>query len=468
MSAPDPDDLERRLTELFGQRAATITQVRQFDAGPGDGRRKPAGLEPGRDRWRWQHLGVLAAAAAVFVAVAATIVAIQASRPRPAPPLGTSTATPTASSAPTNATPTPTPTNASCWVEAPASWLQAITAGAFRGDNDLNTVVSANGGTGDYLVTQGNAPTDQTSQIYADLELALYHDTRGNVIYTAQGSKDFVQADPTGAISAGWVTFAVVSPQNSADYPYRYQVMLYQRGTGTLRTLAGGADQPNPERKLVRGAPVIAAGKVYWLASVDNHPETTTLESWDLSRNSAAASRNAADATGLVGYGSGVAVMYESVSESSAITATLRNGAGVPLTKAQLDATTGGSNFGFDGTSKLSWLRYDGDSASYSVLIVGGTGVSTEPLSHAADRAAGTLLGISAAVFPFVAAVVHNVDGLVDLRTGTPVAFPIGTIVQAVVGDSVVFGTDSHNSGQAFGSAGLSLVPLSALPAAHC
>jgi hypothetical protein len=453
MSAPRDDDLERRLTELFAQRAATVTQARPVDLGRARGNREAAGPGPGRDRRSRQYLGVLAAAAAVFVAIAATVLGIQAGRHQPVPPLGTAsrpTGEPTAKAtgSPTAAAPAP---DTSCWAEAPASWLHAIAAGALDVDRTLNTVVSA--------------PSDRTSPVYSDPKLTLYHGTRGHTIYTPAGNEGLPEADPTGAIFADWVAFAVTSSPSAA---HRSRVMLYQRGTGTLRVLAG---QPNPEHKLVRGAPVIAAGKVYWLAAVDDHPETTTLESWDLSGASAGRPVDAADASGLVSYGSGVALVYESVSGTSATTTALRNGAGVPLSRTQLAATAGGSNYGFDGTGKLSWFRHDGSSIGYSDLIVGGTGVGNEPLIPHAPMLPPDLpayVGSATAIFPLAAAVVHSTEGILDLRTGTGVAFSDFTIVQAVVGDSVVLGTFSQYAGAAWGSAGLSLVPLSALPPVRC
>jgi len=451
MNAPARDDLERRLTELFGQRAATVTQVRQFDVGPADNRRTVVRLVPGRGLHpRWQNVGVLAAAAAVFVLVVGTILAIQADRSRPAPPLGTPTARPTQ------------PTSASC--AAPASWRQAITAGAFPVDAKATAVVSADGGTGDYLAVQGGEPADRNSQIYSNLKLVLYHGPRGSTIYTAQNSKDFTQADPTSAITAGWVAFAVAHPQGTGT---GYQVMLYQRGTGTLRPLAGEAGQPTPGQKLVMAPPVIAGGKVYWLAWVDNHPESITLESWDLSRNSAAGSVAVPGATGLVGYGSGVALLHESVSATSENSPGLSNGAGALLPATQLDATAGGSNFGFDGTGKLSWLRHDGGLVGYASLVVGGTGVNYEPLTP-------QLPGIRPAIFPFTDATPEytqpgvSTSAVLDLRTGTAVTLPAGVTLQAVVGDSVVFGTGDRSFGAVSGSAGLSQVPLSALPPVHC
>ncbi|HEV2887815.1 MAG TPA: hypothetical protein VGX49_12945 [Jatrophihabitans sp.] len=461
MTAPHHDDLEHRLTELFQQRAATVTRARPVDFGSDSGTRTPpANLKQARFGTHRQNLGVLAAAAAVFVAIAATILGIQANRHQPAPPLSTG-------SHPTSK-PTPTPTGSSntpCIVQMPAGWQQAITAGAFAGDRDLSAVTSANGGTGDYLAIRGDEPASRNTQIYSNLTVSLFHGTGGKVIFTPAHSTDFVQADPTSAIAPDWVTFGVLHTENDS-----YQVMLYQRSTGGLRSLA--SDKQSPQGKVVSGVSVIAAGKVYWLAFVDGKPEVTTLESWDLARGRAAGSAPAANATGLLAYGSGVALIHQGSPEpTSDITATVRNGAGTPLTKAQLDAMTNGANFSFDGTRKLSWLRYDNGSISYSTLVVGGTGVSTEPLiPQPTDITARNPVevGISPVIFPFTNAQVNGSPGLLDLRTGTAVTLPEGFWMQAVVGDDVIFGTGTHFTGAASGSTGLSLVPLTSLPPVRC
>jgi hypothetical protein len=113
MSAPERDDLEQRLTDLFAQRAATITQTRPIDLGLADGLGKAADPGAGQDRRHRYNLGVLAAAAAVFVAIAGTVVGIQANRHQPAPPASTPTASPTSS-----------PAGDRCVVQAPAGQCQ--------------------------------------------------------------------------------------------------------------------------------------------------------------------------------------------------------------------------------------------------------------------------------------------------------------------------------------------------------
>jgi hypothetical protein len=449
MTAPHGNHLEQRLTELFQQRASTVTRARPLNFGPSEGPRRATGPKQVRLGRRRQNLGVLAAAAAVLVAIAATFLGIQANRQQPAPPLATGShpvTTPTASPAGTQA-------DKAC--QAPASWRQAITDGAFGVDRSLNTVISANGGTGDYLVMQGNQPSDDSPRIYSDPELALFHGSKGDNIYTPARSNDFVLADPTGAISADWVAFAVAHPQ-TPDFTYR--VMLYQRGTATLRTLVEVTEKQYTQGKAIHGAPVIAAGKVYWLTMVPNKPETTTLDSWDLARGSAASTVPAANAAGLVSYGSGVALL-RTVSKW----AVLSNGAGAPLPKALLDATASGGNFAFDGARKLSWLRYDNGSIAYSDLIVGGDEVHSESLVR---RSAG----IRPAIYPFVEIMIDVSElhggnsALLDLRANRAVALPAGVEFQAVVGDSVVFGTGITK----LGAAGLSIVALSALPPVSC
>jgi hypothetical protein len=458
MTAPQHEDLEHRLAELFQQRAATVTRARAVDFGSGSGsgsssgdgtRTPPAGSKQVRLGTHRQNLGVLAAAAAVFVAIAATVLGIQGNQHQPAPPLSTGSqpvSTPTAS-------PTGTLWEKAC--PAPTSWRQAITGGAFPVDRSLNAVVSVNGATGDYLAVQGNQPPSQSSQTYSDLELALFHGRTGENIFTSKRGTDLIQADPTGAVSPDWVAFAVAHPQG---LDYSYQVLLYQRGAGTLRTLAEIPDNQYSQGKAVHGPPVIAAGKVYWLTTVRTRPETTTLDSWDLARGSATGSTPAANATGLVSYGSGVALI-----RTVADRATLSNAAGAPLPKAQLDAMAGGTNFGFDGAGKLSWLWHDNGLVGYENVVVGRVGTNSEGLVW---QSPGTL----PAIFPFVDVTLDDADpeaghnALGDLRTNRAVALPAGVELQALVGDSVVFGTGASKEG----AAGLSIVALGALPPVTC
>lgn len=434
MSAPEHDELERRLTALFQQRAATVTTARPVDLDPAGGSRKAADAEAGRDRRRRNNLGVLAAAAAGFVAIAGTVVGIQANRHQPAPPLGTPTASPTSS-----------PSGDRCVVQAPASWRQAIQNGALPAAPAPTNVVSVNGGTGDYLILQGNEPSKLT--------LGVFNGGLGRTFYTTQTGSGFLQIDRTSAVTARYVTYALVTQQGGNYY---YEVVFYDRATQYTRELAGFEPPENFVRR-VTTSPVIAAGKLYWLSSYDSRPETTRLESFDLARDSGDDPVPAANATGLIGYGSGVALVRSTPSNS-----TLANGAGTPLTKAQLAAAAGGSNFGFDGVDKLSWLRYDDQGRpTYYSLIVGGTEVSHgKPMSHAA--------GIAAAVYPFTDVELDNAEvsdnSLLDLRTGAAVTLPAGVRMQAVVGTQVLFGIGTTEAG----SARLSLVPRSALPPVRC
>ena len=184
MSAAEPDDLERRLTELFNQRAATVTQVRPIDLGPAGGTRKarraragqrpPASAQPrragsrgsgvrGDRRHRPGHPGPPAPAGG-------------AAAERRQPPDSRPTSNPTATS-------TDKPSNPPCLAAAPPSWRRAITAGAVPLDRQLNQVISANGSTGEYLVVQGNPAPPRSSAELSDVELSLFHGSTGRTIY---------------------------------------------------------------------------------------------------------------------------------------------------------------------------------------------------------------------------------------------------------------------------------------------
>ncbi|HEX8095635.1 hypothetical protein [Jatrophihabitans sp.] len=460
------DDLEHRLTELFQQRAATVTRARPVDFGSDSGagtRKAPPGVKQVRLGTHRQNLGVLAAAAAVFVAIAATILGIQSNRHQPAPPLSTGSHPVSTGSHPLS-TPTASPTGPldekAC--QAPSSWRRAIAGGTVPVDRRLNTVVSANGETGDYLVVQGNEPPAGTSSIYSDVELALFHGATGRTLYTPARSSDIPVADPTGAITADWIAFSVSHPQSLG---YTYTVMLYDRSTGRITTLAEASEEQYLHGEAFSGAPVIAAGKVYWLAGTFNKPATTTLHSWDLARGGSAGSVPAANATALISYGSGLAISYGGGHPDGALfePTVIRNGAGRPLTKTQLTAMSHGTNFGYDGASKLSWLRHENGSVGYEDLLVGGDGTNSEGLVRQSP-------GIAPAIHPFVQVVLDDADpaagqnALVDLRTSRAVALPAGVELQAVVGASVVFGTGATKSD----AAGLSMVALSTLPPVSC
>jgi hypothetical protein len=464
MTAPNPDDLERRLTELFQQRASTVTRARPVDFGSNsgkDGRTSPAGPRQVRLGTYRQNLGVLAAAAAVFVAIAATVLGIQSNRHQPAPPLSTGSHPVSTPAASPTGTPSGTLYEKAC--PAPASWRQAITAGAFAVDRSLNTVVSANGATGDYLVVQGNQPPPGTSAAYSDVELALFRGKTGRTIYTPAKSSDIPVADPTGgAITADWIAFAVTRPQNLG---YTYKVMLYDRGSGSSSTLAELTEQQSLRGRVFIGSPVIAAGKVYWLAAAFNKPASTTLDSWDLARDASAGSVPAANATALISYGSGMVISYGGGMPDGALSqpTEIRNGAGRPLTQLQLSWMSRGTNFGFDGASKLSWMSHDDGVGGYEDLVVGGDGINSEGLVWQSP-------GIRPVIYPFVEVRLDDADpaagqnAVADVRTNRAVALPGGVEFQAVIGDKIVFGTGATKSG----AAGLSIVALSALEPVYC
>ena len=465
MTAPHRDDLEHRLTELFQQRASTVTRARPVDFGAGEGpRQAAAGPQQVRLGTRRQHLGVLAAAAAVFVAIAATVLGIQANRQQPAPPLATGNQSTEPTASPTGEpTPTGAPEDRAC--PAPASWQQAIAGGAVPVDRRLNSVVSANGSTGDYLVVQGDEPPSGSSAVYSDVELALFHGATGRTIYTPTSSSDSPQAHPTGAITADWVAFAVAHPQS---LNYTYKVMLYDRNSDRVTTLAEASDQQLGFGESFIGSPVIAAGKVYWLRTTVNKPASTTLDSWDLARDASAGSVPAANATELISYGSGMIVSYGINDQPGYPLETrtaLRNAVGRPLSQTQLAAAARGTNFGFDGAKRLAWLWHDNNgSVTYEHLVVGSRGTHSEGLVRQTPGSRPT-------IYPFVDVVLDDSDAasgqnaLVDLRmTSRAGALPAGVELGVVLGDSVVFGTGATK----LGAAGLSIVALSALPPVSC
>jgi hypothetical protein len=447
MSAPEREDLERRLTELFQQRAATVTGYRavQVDSAQDS----ETGPKPVRFSKHRHNLGVLVAAAAVFVAVAGTILGIQAGRheSESAPPANTGSPVP---SAPTATATTAAPDKA-CVVAAPASWRQAIASGAIPVDRSLNDVVSANGVTGDYLAVQGNQPPPQTQAIYTDVELALFHGSTGKAIYTpAADSTDIPKADPSGAITAGWVAFAVAHPQ-SLDGSYK--VMLYDRTSGHTITLAEVSEQEYLKGRAFIGSPVIVGGKVYWLTTLFSQPGTTTLSSWDIARGTVGGSIPAPNATELIYYGSGVA-LGGTVDSGLPV----RNGAGTPLSSAERAAAFAGTNFGFDGIKTLSWWQHEGLLIRFVSLQLDSHVLDPQPLLHA-------YAGVGAAVKPLVEAEVNDKpNSLLDLRSDAFVIPPDGVTLKAVVGNTILFGTSAEKGG----AAGLSAVALSALPPVHC
>ena len=203
---------------------------------------------------------------------------------------------------------------------------------------------------------------------------------------------------------------------------------------------------------------MIAAGKVYWLATTYGHPETTRLESWDLARRANGASVPAPDATGLVSYGSGVALIRAVGSHT-----TLTNGAGEALAKAQLDAAADGDLFGYDGAGTLSWMRKTGfpldGRVGYSAIQLGKAGVRNDELVPLNPDG-----GVWRLPFVRVEAPHHPEYKLLDLRTRPPVKLPAGTTVLAVAGQTVIFGIGDTK----VGAAGLSAVALSDLPPVRC
>lgn len=455
---PSGDDLEGRLTELFGQRAAAVTQAGHVDLGSENDHRvvaSPRSDRPGRLSKHGKHIALLTTAALVVV-IAGAAAGVQTRRDgeRPGanaaagnlPPVAKPTATqtppaskPTRTQTPPRVTkPTATPTlllgKKPCKVVAPDSWRQAIAAGAIPVDRGSNEVLSYNSATGDYLVRQGNRLPLKGAPAHEDVKLVLFRGAVGRVIFSG-GLGDVPEARMTGAISARWVTF-IVTGQTSGNRA----VMLYERASGKSITLDELTEQQQVLGNSNWSRPVIAAGKVYWLSGL---ADSTRLESWDLASGSRGRSVPAAFAGGLNSYGSGVLVGP-------------RQGPGTPLSSDALAALQGAWNF--DGMNTLSWLREEPFSTSWASLDISSGRVTYQ--SRLRFDGVPNVLG-----FPFIGLINGLPIGLLDLRTHSQVAFPAGLSLQAVVGSAAVFGTGRPAG---WGWTGLSVVPLSALPPVRC
>jgi RNA polymerase sigma factor (sigma-70 family) len=459
------DDLERRLTELFQQRAATASQAPRVDLGSENNHRMAAGLRSDRPVRPRKHLALLTAAAVVVI-IAGAVVGLQTRRHGER--TGTSAAAsslhsvtkPTVTSAPSLAAkptatltpprvtkPTATPTlllgKRPCKVAAPDSWRQAIAAGAVPVDRGSSEVLTFNSATGDYLVRQGNRLPGPGPPTHEDVKLMLFHGAVGRAIFSG-GLLDVPQASMTGAISADWVTFSVADPTNGSR-----TVMLYERASGKSRALPRSTDPQQALGNPGISEPVIAAGKVYWLSGL---AASARLESWDLASGLGGASVPAANAADLISYGSGVVVRHDG---------RFSQGPGTPLSSDVLAALPQGSIwdlYNFDGISTLSWIREEPFSTSHASVDIGSGRVTYQSRLRLAD--VPRVLG-----FPFLGLANGMSKDLLDLRTGSHVDLPAGLGLQAVVGGAAVFGTGGLAD---WGWAGLSLVPLSALPPTRC
>lgn len=480
---PQGDDLERRLAELFGQRAATVTRARHVDLGSGVSNRTVAAPGPARFGRLGKNVALLAAIALVVMVAGAGAGAGLATLARQhgkAPDTHAATGAPHPVTKPTatsisprgtkpNATSTPPqgtePTSSPrlrwakepCMAVAPTSWRQAIAAGAVPVDHGSNEVLSFNSATGDYLVRQGNQAPRQGPPVYEDVELALFHGAVGRAIFSG-GISDVPRASMTGAISADWVTFSVAS---SLDFDLGYTfgnlsrtVMLYERASGKSIALAKVTGEHLIQGKAFIGSPVIAAGKVYWLSG---QGDNTTLESWDLALGSKDDSVPAANAIGLISYGGGVVIRHDG---------RLSQGPGTPLSSDVLAVLPQGDFWGiynFDGDNTLTWLRDELTSTWHASLDIGNATVTyRNPLRIP------TVLQVVGFPFLGVNGAGSSGDprkGLLDLRADSQVTLPAGLSLQAVVGSTAVFGTGGLAG---WGSAGLSLVPVSALPPVRC
>ncbi|HTZ45837.1 MAG TPA: hypothetical protein VMB79_18395 [Jatrophihabitans sp.] len=441
------DDLERRLAATFQRQAAQVTVPAAWHppaeqpARPGETIRLPdrGTVHPGRPR----RMALLTAAAvvALVVGVTGTVLGIRhrtAGR-APVPPLASTQPPPTA----------PAPSGRPCTVPAPESWSRAATASAVPLDRPGVDVLSANGSLGDYLVSQ--SATDGYPG--AGSSLAVFHGRTGvDLAAPPPAGNEIVVADPSSAITAGWLTWGVTLTQNDGAY---YRVELYDRTHHTLRQPAALAPSAQDSR-LFLGAPVLTDTGLYWLQSVYGDPAHSVLHAYDLA-DGTQTERPVPGATRLVGYGTGLALAYGADART-----TLRNAVGQPLPPDVLTAAAGAVSFGYS-TGTLSWSVFTpGASAASNAYFRYRLGGASAP---AQVRVPGPELLLGPDSYPLLSLDPTVAQRLyVDLRTGARVTLPAGLGVAAVLGTEVLLQTGSGK----LGASGLSLVPLASLPPARC
>lgn len=421
-------ELEERLTALLHRRASEITTAPPI-------RLAPAGR--GRRRQRVAALAVAAAIVTVVLAAGGTVVGIRSAHDRTRP----GGATPVAPS------PHPSATATSCAVGMPASWQRAIVAGTIQLDHPYNEVISVRPGTGEYLVRQlSSQPTP--SGLSGRVTLALFDGKTGRDIASAAPGTEPV-ADGSGAISADWIVYGLHRPGGNSGYR---TVMLYDRRTGQNRVL----DQPAAGGDEFIGSPVLFDGKVFWLEA-DFPQNRSTIKSYDLSTGGRQ-TRSVPGADGLVHYGTGVALIRHTGSSEA-----LTNYVGMPLARPVLATvtTSDAAYFTFDGTTLRWWSTGLGEMAN--VLYSNRPGSAAVGRNQVAyDGVLANPTGVSS--WPFVPADWSGpAPRILDLRTRAVVSPPRGMNVQAVFGGDALIGTGADQV-----NGGLSLVPLSQLPPAHC
>jgi hypothetical protein len=413
-------ELEDRLATLFERRAAGITTIRSIRFAPPDQVRTRTSPAP---------FAVAAAVAAVLIGVGGTVVGIRTVHHQ-APPLGgdrSTTATPTSSA--------PSPSEvAVCRANMPQSWQRAITAGQIPLDHPINNVISVNAGTGDYLVEQVR-PEQVT--------LAVFHGKTGQDVAQFNRTTEPL-ADGSAAVTADWIGYGLHQRGSNNGYD---TAMLLNRHTGQSIVLA---DRTTAAGQL-NSAPILYRGKAYWLeASYAEH--RGVVKSYDLASGTRTSTPVIA-ATGLVYYGTGLAVITQSDQGDA-----LANYTGAALSPAALRAAVDARYFTFDG-STLRWWNYSSGSSSQTFLY------ANRPGSSQLDRLplAGTnMTGVSS--WPFVEQTLPPPSPIFDLRTSARLTVPTGLTVQAVIGDQVLIGTGATK----LGNGGLSLVSLKDLPTVHC
>ena len=442
-------ELEDQLTALFDRRAAEVKAAPAIEL-PDSGQ--------GRMRLNLTPFAIAASIAAVVLVAGGSVVGIRSLHH----PASTSSAATHAVS--TKPTPSARPTNCR-QIEDGTTWQAPIHNGIkVVLDHPDNQVVSVNGNTGEFLLLQSTPNSAQTSAVYGQATLAIFRGSTGqDIAELPAGSIDLPGADPAGAISTDWIAYSLARPQNGGTY---YKVMLYDRHTRTTSTIDQLDDSALLGGTIFSGQPVIFGHTVYWIQSVYSDRSKSVLKSYDLQtgvRGSAAVP----GAISLVYYGTGLATVAGNDSNSIFTT---RVGAHLP--EDTLAALQGASTYAFNaptaatgGAGSLAWVKtiMEGGQARsryYQLPDVGKSGLSSyESSQYVFDLIIGT--------GPFAPAEVLGTssDGSARVLDARPASdrvhqLPAGDTLQAVVGDTAIFGAGSNK----LGASSLVLVKVENLP----
>ncbi len=443
-------DLDEQLRTMMNRRAADIRQAPSIEF---------SSAGKGRTRMRVAPFVVAAAVAAVVVAAGGTVVGIRSvHRPTTTNPAATAKPVPTPS-------PTPSQRNTCVPVKADTAWQAPIGQGTkVPLDHPDNQVISVNASTGEYLLLQSTPSTSNSAAVFGQATIAVFRGATGqDVEVLPPGSTDVPTADPAGAIASGYIAYGLAHPQNAGTY---YKVLVYNRATRATTTVAQLSDSALASGQIFRAAPVVFGHAIYWIQSLYRDRSTSVLKSYDL-QTGAQGSTPVPGASSLLDYGIGLATVAGFDTESAFTT---RVGAALPA--GTLESLRGASSYSFNATAagrngagSLVWIKAsnaDGKAVTryYTMADVSRAGLTFfETSLYGFDTALGT--GEFMTAYP-VGTGSGDPALVLDSRdsSGQFHQLPTGDELQAVVGDTAIFGTGSSK----LGGTGLVLVPVASLP----